>query len=146
MDLATRSPPDARPTVLYVDDEEFLIYALKRLLRNEPYRFICTSSTEEALRWIVSETPALVISDYRMEPTTGLAFIEMARAIQPDCQYVIHSGFADEGPIREALEKKVLNCFIPKPWDPKNIKSDILALLKAQAPKSGASPATPPLL
>jgi len=133
MDEATGSLPDVRPTVLYVDDEEFLLYALKRLLRNEPYRFLCTSSTEEALRWIQTESPALVISDYRMEPTNGLAFIERARAIQPDTQYVIHSGFADEKPILEALEKKVLNRFIPKPWDPKKIKSDILSLLKPQS-------------
>jgi thioredoxin reductase (NADPH) len=124
----------ALPAVLYVDDEDALAQALQRFLRKEPYRFLTTTSTSTALEWVRSERPILVISDYRMAPMNGLEFVRQARELHPDAVYAIHSGFAEEGPIQEALRQKILDAFIPKPWDPKRAKEQIAGLIAGKKP------------
>lgn len=116
-------------TVLYLDDEELLVNALQRQVRKEPYRFLGTTSVDTALAMVREEAPVLVITDFKMSPVDGLRFIEQARLLRPKAMYVVHSGFADDDRIRDALQRKVLDRFIAKPWDTTRIRPDIREML-----------------
>lgn len=120
-------------TVLYLDDEEMLVNAMQRQVRKEPYRFLGTTSVEAALAMVSAEAPDLVITDFKMSPIDGLQFIEQARRLRPNAIYVVHSGFADDERIREAMQRKVLARFLAKPWDTTRIRADIREMLDLAA-------------
>ncbi|MBA2543330.1 MAG: hypothetical protein H0V17_27060 [Deltaproteobacteria bacterium] len=49
--------------------------------------------------------------------------------MRPNAIYVIHSGFADDERIRDALQRKVLDRFLAKPWNTTRIRADISEML-----------------
>jgi CheY-like chemotaxis protein len=57
---------EKRPAILVVDDEPRILSALRRLLREEPYRLFTAGSGEEALGLLAAEAVDLVLSDLRM--------------------------------------------------------------------------------
>lgn len=109
--------------ILLVDDEEYILNALKRLLlasgRNGPKLQADThASPWEALEWAREGIPYdLVISDYRMPELDGIAFLKKFREIQPDAARIILSGYTDFGTLTSAINEVEIFRFIPKPWN-----------------------------
>ena len=65
-----------QPRVLIVDDEEMMQALLARALKGAGYAEIATaSSSEEARRWLTSETVDLVLTDMQMPGGTGLGLL-----------------------------------------------------------------------
>jgi len=61
--------------LLFLDDEEKVQLALKRLFFSDKYEIYTASSSQEALK-IIKEVPVdLIISDQRMPEMTGVDFL-----------------------------------------------------------------------
>ena len=58
-------------TIFLVDDEQHVLKAMKRLLRNEKYRLLTISGGHEALELIRKEDIHLIISDFQMPQMNG---------------------------------------------------------------------------
>ena len=106
--------------VLFVDDEQSNLKALKRLFRNEPFDFIIYDSPTEALAKIEAIKPAVVISDQRMPEMSGTAFLEQVRNKQPHSVRIILTGHADLKTAMDAINNGHVFRFIQKPEALKN--------------------------
>lgn len=86
------------PHIVYVDDDEALIFVVKRLLERRGLRVSAYQDQEKALR-LVEDDPAgidLFLTDYNMPGQSGLDLARQVRAIRADLPIGIASGFIDE--------------------------------------------------
>jgi CheY-like chemotaxis protein len=109
----TASAPDAAPDhvkgkhVLYVDDEEAIVFLMKRLLERQGYRVSGYTDPREALA-VARADPGqfdLAVTDYNMPGMSGLDVTQALKAIRADLPVVLASGF-----ITEELRAKAPAC------------------------------------
>lgn len=111
--------------LLFVDDEEKVQLALKRLFFSDKYEIYTASSSQEALK-IIKEVPVdLIISDQRMPEMTGVDFFIESMNIVPDAIRIILTGYADMDAAIGAINKGNVYKFIMKPWENDDIKLSV---------------------
>ena len=99
----TRTPnaapiPGAGRHVLYVDDEEAIIFLMTRLLERQGFRVSGYTNPQAALA-AVQANPGqfdLAVTDYSMPGMSGLVLASALREIRPDLPVVLASGFITE--------------------------------------------------
>ncbi|MHB8877530.1 MAG: response regulator [Myxococcaceae bacterium] len=79
-------------SVLLVDDDPYILAALRRLMRALPVRVLEARGAKEALEVIGAELPSIVISDFEMPGMDGGRLITQIRATWPRIRCVLHSG------------------------------------------------------
>jgi PAS domain S-box-containing protein len=84
--------------ILYIDDDEALVFLMQRLLERRGFRISGYSDQREALAALRARPDAfdLVVSDYNMPGMSGLDVAREVRAIRADLPLAIASGFIDE--------------------------------------------------
>jgi PAS domain S-box-containing protein len=94
----TASTQGAGLHVLYLDDDEALIYLVKRLLDRRGYRVTAFTDQNAALAALRANPAAfdLVLTDYNMPGMSGLDVAREARAIRADLPVAVASGYIDE--------------------------------------------------
>ena len=109
---------DYRAKVLFVDDEENILKALKRLLMDEEIDIYTANSGELGLE-LLRNTPGvdLIVSDQRMPGLTGSEFLRQSRDIVPDALRIMLTGYADINATIDAINKGGAFRYINKPWD-----------------------------
>ena len=107
------------PTILFVDDEESILKALKRFLRKQPYEVFTANGGQEALDFLEKyEKPvALIVSDQRMPSMNGAEFLEKAKKIYPDAIRFLLTGYSDMDAIIDSVNKGEIHKYITKPWN-----------------------------
>ena len=123
----------ARPTVLIVDDEESILSALKRVLWEEPYRVLTTTSPMEALHLLATEPVQMVISDQRMPEMTGTELLLQVKLLYPEVVRVILTGYTDEEAIMAAINDGQVYKFLFKPWNTEALKLELYHALRYHA-------------
>ncbi|MSQ72835.1 MAG: PAS domain-containing sensor histidine kinase [Betaproteobacteria bacterium] len=90
--------------ILYLDDDEAMVFLVKRLLERHGYGVSAHTNQREALV-ALREDPAsfdLVVTDYNMPGMSGLEVARAVRAIRDTLPVAVASGFIDETLRREA--------------------------------------------
>jgi len=105
------------PQIIILDDEEGVLKALKRSLRNYGWHLLTFTDPEAALNVAATQEIDLVISDYRMPAMDGVTFLKELMAIQPDSFRIILSGQADMDGVLAAINQAEIYRFITKPWN-----------------------------
>ena len=84
--------------ILFLDDEESLVFLMKRLLERRGYRVSGFIKQSEALAALRADPAAfdLLLTDYKMPGMSGLDVAREAHAIRADLPVAIASGFLDE--------------------------------------------------
>jgi response regulator RpfG family c-di-GMP phosphodiesterase len=120
--LATEEPARAAaPRLLFVDDEERILSALRRTLRREGYELRFATSPAEAERILETHPVDLVISDQRMPGQNGIDFLARAKHLCPAAGRLLLTGWTEEIPRAELARVGVL-ALVPKPWDDAELK------------------------
>ena len=93
---APRHYPSLR--ILYIDDDQALVFLVKRLLERRGERVSAYQSAKEALAALRAAPTEfdLVLSDYNMPGLSGLDVARAVRAIRPDLPMAITTGYVDE--------------------------------------------------
>ncbi len=106
------------PKILFVDDEENVLRALKRLFVDEAYEILTALSGPEGLE-LVRQNPSLavIVSDQRMPGMNGWEFLEKARPLAPDALRIVLTGYADVEAAINAINKGGAYRYITKPWN-----------------------------
>jgi FixJ family two-component response regulator len=112
-------------TVLFVDDEENILNALKRVLRRENYRIITAASGPEGLKILEDHQVQVVISDQRMPEMSGTEFLTHVMERHPDAVRIILSGYTDVDTITDAINQGHIYKFLLKPWNEDALKLEI---------------------
>lgn len=104
--------------LLFVDDEQFVLSALRRLFEPAGFEVVTALGAEEGLKALAERSPFQVIcSDYRMPGLNGAAFLERARAAEPDAFRVLLSAFAEFEAAVQSINRGEIHRFLTKPWD-----------------------------
>ena len=116
--------------IVVVDDEKIVTSAFKTLLKVEGFsdaHFF--NNPEEAVEFLKSNTPDLVISDFLMPQMNGLEFLSEVNKMYPEVSKILLTGYADKENAIRAINEIGLYKYIEKPWDNAdlmiNIKSGI---------------------
>jgi CheY-like chemotaxis protein len=119
------SPPDTARTLLLVDDEPAVLYALERVLRREGYRMLQAASPAEALELLAVNDVQVVLSDQRMPMMTGAEFLARVRELYPHTVRMVLSGHVDIASLKEAVNRGAIAKLLSKPWDDDELRDAV---------------------
>jgi len=116
--------------LLFVDDEQYVLNALKRTFELEGFEVVTASRPAEALELLRTEKPFQVIgSDYRMPEMNGAEFLQHAREISPHSYRLLISAVEEFSIAVEAVNRGEIHRLIPKPWD----RDELIQLVRSAA-------------
>jgi len=116
-------------TILFVDDEEAILKALRRLFIQTDYETFFALGGKEALDIMEHEKIDLIITDMRMPEMNGYQLLKQVRIKHPATMRVIQSGYAEEQEIISALQDGSTRMYLMKPWDNEKLFAIIEQLL-----------------
>lgn len=116
---------EAKPHILYVDDEPDNLTVFKSTFRRD-YKIHLANSAHEGVE-ILKENPQIeaIITDQRMPEVTGVEFLESILPNYPNPIRMILTGFSDVEDIIDAINKGQVARYITKPWDKEELKKTI---------------------
>ncbi len=104
-------------TVLFVDDEENILNALKRLFQKTDIQVLIARSGEEALEMLRCFEVAVLVSDQLMPGMKGDELLVKARSLSPDTVRIMMTGHADLPTALQAINSGEVFRFLLKPWE-----------------------------
>ncbi len=135
-----KGPADEAPrqkeehfSLLFVDDEEGILKALKRVFLDENYYIHLAGNAEEALEIMGREKIHLVISDYKMPGLTGAQLLKNIKQQWPETIRIMLTGHADIQTIMGAVNEGAVYKFITKPWNDEDLRLTVSLALQQYA-------------
>lgn len=121
--------PRSDKQVLFVDDEEGVLIALRHMVADTDLVPLVASSGPEALELLERNGQvALVLSDYRMPGMTGVDLLREVHKLYPKTRRLILSGYAETYAVMEAINEGHVDRFLAKPWNDQKL---VAALVEA---------------
>ena len=105
------------PRVLAVDDEQVVCESIRRVLSLEGYHVTTCTSPREGIELVRKQQFDLLLLDIKMPEIDGIEFMRQARAVSPEVEILIITGYAT---IETAVEAMKLGAFdyLEKPVSP----------------------------
>jgi len=122
--------PTGNETILFVDDEEGLVYAGKRMLERLGYSVVGVTSADDALDTfkLAKDTYDLVITDKTMPHMTGFDLTQEIKNIRSDIPVIMCTGLTAETDLEKANDVGIQE-FVMKPLDKRLIAETIRKVL-----------------
>jgi len=122
--------PQAKPTILVVDDESMVLVLIKRLLGDAGYHVVTAQSGFEALDVFRRQPHAfqLVLLDLTMPFMDGEETFQRLREIRPNIPVVLCTGFIQRNRL-DKLMKDGIAGFLRKPLAPDEIVDHVRGVL-----------------
>jgi DNA-binding NtrC family response regulator len=111
---ASKSPTPDEVRVLIVDDEGRLRDVLTRAIASWGFQVASARSAEEGLRLMQASKFDISIVDLNLPGITGIELFEKLRAIHPEHQVIVLTGFGNLEAARAAIRLDVVD-FLEKP-------------------------------
>ena len=121
------------PTLLLVDDEAFILSALKRLLRRDGYHILTADSGQQGLQVLETTAVDVIVSDQRMPGMTGVEFLREARKRFPGTVRMVLSGYTELQSVTDAINEGAVYKFLTKPWDDELLRANIADAVRQRA-------------
>lgn len=134
-------------TILCIDDEEQICFALGALFRLQGWQTLTALSVEEGLRKFQQSRPDLVLIDYHMPQVNGLDGVKLLRRRSATVPIIVFT-IDEEQEVADAFLRSGANDFALKPIKAPDLISRMklhLRLLEQSSherPAKGVSPAT----
>ena len=104
--------------IIVVDDEKMVTSAFRTLFAVEGIKGgAFFNSPKDALEFMRTEAPDLIISDFLMPDMNGLEFLREAKKLYPETSMILLTGYADKENAIKAINEIGLYKYIEKPWD-----------------------------
>ncbi len=123
-------------TLLFIDDEENILSALRRLFRPLGYRILIANRAMEGLAIMEREEVDLIICDMRMPEMGGDEFFAQASQKWPDTMRILLTGYADIASTIAAINKGNIYSYISKPWEDSDLKFNVQRALEQRLLKA----------
>jgi eukaryotic-like serine/threonine-protein kinase len=118
---AAPAPAAKKARILFVDDEERILNALRSLFRRDYHVFTAINGAE-ALEFVTKFKPQVVVSDQRMREMTGIELLRQVREISPNSVRMLLTGYSDLAAIVGSINDGEVFRYISKPWDNDDIQ------------------------
>lgn len=100
-----------------VDDELYVLGALKRELYPHCWEIHGFTDAQAALEALTEHEYAVIIADYKMPNLNGITYLQFAKQRQPDALRILLSAYGDRQSMREAINRAEIHRFLSKPWE-----------------------------
>ena len=116
--------------ILYLDDEDPLVFIVKRMLKHLGHHPECFTRAEDALAAfkVASDQFDLVLTDLAMPGMNGIDFAAEILKLNPQARVAIVSGYAQQADAQRALAIGV-KAVIQKPATLEELKQTVADLL-----------------
>jgi serine/threonine protein kinase/response regulator RpfG family c-di-GMP phosphodiesterase len=130
--------------VLFVDDEERILNALRTLFRNQ-YHVFTAENGPLALEFVKRFGIHVVVSDQRMPTMLGVELLRQVKELSPNAVRMLLTGYSDLAAIVGSINEGEVFRFIRKPWDNDDIQKTIadavaIAIELAASPPASVEP------
>ncbi|MCI0512612.1 response regulator [candidate division KSB1 bacterium] len=113
-----------RHKILIVDDEEYILWSLERLLEDE-YTVFTADNARGGLQILAQETIEVIISDQRMPGMTGVEFLGTVRKTNSCVVTFLITCYDETEIITRALKNGIIDRFIQKAWKPTSLLTEL---------------------
>ena len=113
-----------KPTVLVVDDEPQILESIHALLEDD-FEVVVSTDAMEAVELLKNAQIAVILADQRMPNLTGGEFLAKAREMC-DATRILITGYVDIDALIRAVNDGQIHSYVPKPWEPANLKVTVL--------------------
>ncbi len=133
------APPSPTPAkkhhVMYVDDDQALVFLVQRLLRRRGYEVSGYTDPHEATAALRAAPQAydLLVTDYNMPGFCGVDLVREARLIRPDLPVALASGYVT-AEIEQAALAEGAQALIHKPNDVEELCATVQRLIVGHDP------------
>ncbi len=103
--------------VLFVDDDDLVLNAVKRSLGREGFEIHTTSEPLDAVKLIAQHRIDVVVSDYMMPQLSGVELLSLVRRLHPKVTRIMMTGQADRDATIRAINEGAVSHYLEKPWD-----------------------------
>ncbi|HMH19418.1 MAG TPA: protein kinase [Burkholderiales bacterium] len=110
--------------LLFVDDEERILTALKSRFRDR-YHVFTTTDGNKALDFMSRYPMHVVVSDQRMPAMLGVDLLRRSREVSPRSVRILLTGYSDLAAIVGSINDGEVYRFINKPWDNNELQTII---------------------
>jgi len=110
--------------LLFIDDEERILTALKSRFRDR-YHVFTTTDANKALDFLTRYPMHVIISDQRMPTMLGVELLRRSRDVSPRSVRILLTGYSDLAAIVGSINDGEVYRFISKPWDNKELQKVI---------------------
>ena len=124
------TPPPRKPHVMYVDDDEALVFLVQRLLRRRGYEVSGFTDPHEATAALRAAPDCydLLVTDYNMPGFCGVDLVREARHIRPDLPVALASGYVT-AEIEQEARAEGARALIHKPNDVEELCATVQRLI-----------------
>ena len=126
-------PGQCAYTLLFVDDEDGVLKALRRIFQDENYQILTACNASDALMILEKHTVHLIVSDHRMPGMTGAQLLKQIKGRWPETIRIMLTGYADVQSIMGAVNEGSVYKFITKPWNDEDLRLTISLALQQYA-------------
>ncbi len=105
-----------KPKILFVDDQEVTLAALKRAFLDEPYEKIFARSGKEALDILEKKQVQVIVTDLGMPEMNGRQLLKIVMEKHPCTVRIVLSGQNDINTLLIAVNEGKVFKYITKPW------------------------------
>jgi len=126
--------PAGTNRVLVVDDEEVMAILLRDVL-GEEFSLATVQAAEDAIPYLVRNPPDVLLVDKNLPGMSGLELLEQAKALHPEVEVIVITGFATMETAKESYQKGVFD-FVAKPFKVGEIQQ---VVKKAEAKRNRAA-------
>jgi serine/threonine-protein kinase len=140
------APGVRKPRVLFVDDEERVVNALRTIFR-DVYEVTVASSGEQALALVRSQPFHVIVSDQRMPGMLGVELLREVKLVAPTTVRMLLTGYSDLAAIVGSVNDGEVYRFVSKPWNQEDLQATIdeavtiaIALEASPPPRAAARP------
>ena len=113
-----------KPRVLVVDDEPQILESIHALLEDD-FDVVVSNDATQAVEFLRDAKIAVILADQRMPKLTGGEFLAKAREIC-DATRILITGYVDIDALIRAVNDGQIHSYVPKPWEPANLKVTVL--------------------
>ena len=118
-----------RKTVLFIDDEPFVLSSLRRVFHGEHWNMLFAEGGTQGLE-MMAETPVnAVVCDLQMPGLNGVSVLEKVQALYPEAGRLMLSAYVEEDSLERALAEECAHKVLSKPWNDEQLKAAISTLL-----------------
>ena len=121
---ATAPSGPRKPAVLFVDDEERVLNALRLQFRGI-YDVDVANSGKEALERLRARRYLVLVSDQRMPEMTGVELLREAKTLAPTTVRILLTGYSDLAAIVGSVNESEVFRFVSKPWEQEEIQETL---------------------
>lgn len=136
--------------ILFIDDEQRVLNAMRGLFRRE-YELFLTSNGAEAIRMVEEHDIDVIVADQRMPGITGIEVLGKIKERSPRTVRILLTGYADPNAVEGSINVAEVFRFLSKPCPPTMLRETLalaiaaaktapIAVLPTDAPAIKAAP------